>query len=59
MGEVLQKPDVRDDELHLNERSIKMAYSVQVCRKGKGEVGARKNAANEGLGPRSDFGQEH
>ena len=59
MGEVLQKPDIRDDELHLNERSIKMEYIVQVCRKGKEEGGAKKNAANEGLGPRSDFEQEH
>ena len=51
MGEVLQKPDIRDDELHLNECSIKMQYIVQVCRKDKEEVNARENAANEGLGP--------
>ena len=59
MVEVLQKPDIRDDELHLNECSIKMQYIVQVCRKEKEEVDARENAANEGLGPQKDFEREH
>ena len=56
MGEVLQKPGIRDDELHLNECSIKMQNIVQVWRE---EVDAKQSAANEGIRPQEDFEQEH
>ena len=58
MGEVLQKPGIRDDELHLNDCSIKMQNIVQVWREEE-EVDVKQSAANEGLGPQEDFEREH
>ena len=57
-GEVLQRPFIRDEELHLDECSIKIQNIAQIWRTGANDNEAEETAG-KGDNARDDFEQEH